>query len=749
MNRRFMTRRSMLLTGCVFALTLASPASRAATSCAIEVVATTPDGNPPPRGLGLRILDGDRVVTVQDLGEEPVVPVRDLPCRPLTVQVGPWLHTLVGPRVKGIHEAVAAPDGSAPARVAVALPFLGRVRFSARGENGGPLPHRFAWLRDGSDGHHFLLRAGPDGHGETLIPVGPRRLTMPGKRGAEVSVDGRRVTPPVVLDVGREGIAISVVGTSTRILRGRIADAEGRPVEGMSILARRVDATKGASSRVWTGITTSNEDGGFTLEIPRDAALAVQARDQQDGTMTFVPDEILVAPDETPEVEFLAVPDDASRLEGRVLAGGSERPVAGVTVSVLVSDSDGQLLRLVDTDSEDDGAFNLPCPPDRVLEVTARRSLHHAPARWSGTSEDCAEPLELILPQVSSLSGRVVDEDGEPVPHLRLHANELAGSARARATSDGEGRFTFHGLDLGAWRVGLRSRRASLPWRGAATRVLGWADGSSSPVTVELDGEREAGELQLALVPAARVCVEIDTAPTAPVATSASRTLDQLTSAPRTLDRLTIFRAGQPDPVARVEAAGVEPSPRLCSPPLLTGRHEILVGSHRSSFLPTWWRDAPARADALPVELVAGEQRNLAMTVVPAGHLIVSMNDVRRDDLGELVLRLRPAAAADEDPSVVIELPRSRWRLSSRHPDAFEDDAASGGITVELLAHAPAGTWALRACDVSDCSGRSWTSAAPVMLAAGSAETVELTPTTTAARPSNHLDQGGEPPPAR
>jgi hypothetical protein len=137
-------------------------------------------------------------------------------------------------------------------------------------------------------------------------------------------------------------------------------------------------------------------------------------------------------------------------------------PVAGARVRLLGSPTGEQALAGPSTrwTSDRDGRFTFHAPDDAVLEAEHRRGRGRA--RLDG---DAAITHELtirlggVVPPQLSISGRVIDGDGQPEPGVLVRARPTADRpadrdaerlrAMAFATTDADGRFTLAGVDDG------------------------------------------------------------------------------------------------------------------------------------------------------------------------------------------------------------------------------------------------------------------------------------------------------------
>ena len=151
--------------------------------------------------------------------------------------------------------------------------------------------------------------------------------------------------------------------------------------------------------------------------------------------------------------------------QGRVTDPGGEA-VAGARVAfeILRPPGDFEHREIQESFTGSDGSFALEGLPEGArldLEISHET---HQPRRLAGIRDDRPEPLEIVLEPGLSLAGEVVDEAEAPVAdvEVQLVRVEAAGLwdrpvARARATTDEEGRFRFSGLEPGETAVRARA----------------------------------------------------------------------------------------------------------------------------------------------------------------------------------------------------------------------------------------------------------------------------------------------------
>jgi protocatechuate 3,4-dioxygenase beta subunit len=212
-------------------------------------------------------------------------------------------------------------------------------------------------------------------------------------------------------------------------------------------------------------------------------------------------------------------------IRGRVVAADSNRPVSLATISA----SAPQLResRSISTNSE--GRYEIRNLPAGRYTLTVSRSgyltLQYGQRRVLelGTPLDIAngqviDDIDFILPRMSVITGRLTDEEGEPVAGARVFAAEavtVQGSIRlstfdGNAATDDSGAYRITGLSPGRYAVLADTMGASWTSRdGGVTRTQGYAatyfpgvtnPGAARVVAVGL-GE-EAGNIDFSVAPA-------------------------------------------------------------------------------------------------------------------------------------------------------------------------------------------------------------------------------------------------------
>lgn len=282
-------------------------------------------------------------------------------------------------------------------------------------------------------------------------------------------VEDRRAGETVNVDVRRSGFApgaapgvlapteepVRIVLKPSSAVEGRVVDEDGKPVPGSRVSLVPTEPT--AMSRGFmmfsanaTRSAVSADDGSFRLEDVPPGAVEVRAEaaGKQSGVLSNL--EVPSGQDlKGVEIELAA----AAVVEGRVLAGG--RPVPGAEVQIVQPDMGRGtrffMMPMATTDG--DGYYRLDgvAPGTRAVQVEHKsytKAVRELEVR-SGTNS-----LDVALEKGSEISGRVVGDDGRPVPSARVLLVE--GSRfwdLPSATSAADGSFTIEGVADGTYRV--------------------------------------------------------------------------------------------------------------------------------------------------------------------------------------------------------------------------------------------------------------------------------------------------------
>ncbi|MEM1178121.1 MAG: carboxypeptidase-like regulatory domain-containing protein, partial [Acidobacteriota bacterium] len=287
---------------------------------------------------------------------------------------------------------------------------------------------------------------------------------------------------------------------------GDIVDAAGQPITNAAAMlypSRRADRGRLLVDDVHVGV--SGGEGIFSMDhvLAGRYELGVSA----DG----------FAPLKVPDLEILdgdgALDLGTIDLEAESTLGGrvvdvDDRPLAGASISYLalayeVGPDDDQLSTMKTTGTDGDGRFMIrQLASDQLLDLKVRRTGYRE-RRLVGVEASGGEPLVVTLDPVAQIFGRVVDEEGSPVPSAHLVVDPLEdfdagvtaaiGGEPRTTTADGRGHFTLTAPEPGAYRI-RASADTYLPSRDHTFEVRD--DLSAEPLTLVVrEGARIAGRV--------------------------------------------------------------------------------------------------------------------------------------------------------------------------------------------------------------------------------------------------------------
>jgi protocatechuate 3,4-dioxygenase beta subunit len=288
-------------------------------------------------------------------------------------------------------------------------------------------------------------------------------------------------------------------------IHGEVHDARGEPVPFAWVSAEAKNtASRRGESRWLTAL--ADEIGRFSFEsVEEGVAIPIRARA---GTAATDEPLLFEAHPGLPAVVTIGAAARAA-LRGRVL---DERgaPVAGAEVEVwragrenYVGDEKRVGALPLRTDAE--GRFESARELDPAIACNVRvRAPGHEQVQgpWRKPAEDA--PLELTLPKLARIEGRVLDEYGKPVANAPLRVSDAP--AKVEARTDAEGRFVLENvfarpvfvlLELpgGAPRGTLVDARGGrLEWSLGAPEIAGSPAAGATAPAVSREREYEIAE---------------------------------------------------------------------------------------------------------------------------------------------------------------------------------------------------------------------------------------------------------------
>ncbi len=327
-----------------------------------------------------------------------------------------------------------------------------------------------AWTLFGPGGSY--LREDPDAHGTTGGDGLFRIADLAAGRHLDLTVHHPAHAPRKLLQLAMpepDAEPLEIVLAPARVLAGRVVDGRGAGVPGAQLYRSRMNLSVfGGRSGGHDRLGATDAEGRFRL-----AGLAPGYLDLQvvaEGYRTRDVEGLQVAADRDLEgVEVVLL--RGATLEGRVTTGDGE-PAAGLVVQVQ---GESRLFgrrrpgtpprpyrpsqRSAHTDAE--GRYRVDgLEPDRYTVQAKAEGRGEAQARLEiGELGEVGEThLDLVLKEGRgvTVAGRVVDEDGGPVPgaEVRLAAGDRRnGSMQLGGASLPDGSFRLTGVAAGTYRL--------------------------------------------------------------------------------------------------------------------------------------------------------------------------------------------------------------------------------------------------------------------------------------------------------
>ncbi|MBL4637669.1 MAG: carboxypeptidase regulatory-like domain-containing protein, partial [Kofleriaceae bacterium] len=323
-----------------------------------------------------------------------------------------------------------------------------------------------------------------------------------GRYSLSAVAPGVATDEPVKIDLGIADtiVGIEIVVTRAHSIFGQVVEAEdsSQGVEGVQLMALDMRTQKFVVS-----LQNSDKDGQFEIPGVLPGSYMVMAyHDELLGS--FMETHVTMV---DKDIDDLTI----SLKRGSVLRGRVEPPMVtevGLRVEEvgILNMKEAMMAESAKTHSDKDGIFEITQAPagDFILSAIAEdgRKAEIPVSVVSGVQEG----LVLTLVEGRTLSGRVVDQRGQPVLAVRVVLEKKDGKSRMMFSAgnrsksgyavNDKGEFRIRGLDEGVYTLEVRDSRGSLPWVGADDPnlpkeiTIGSRDISNRKLSVErADGE--------------------------------------------------------------------------------------------------------------------------------------------------------------------------------------------------------------------------------------------------------------------
>jgi hypothetical protein len=260
---------------------------------------------------------------------------------------------------------------------------------------------------------------------------------------------------PFLLGPGSRTYDIRVAKHS--VIRGHARRPDGSPATGAVVVPQVQGSTaSGFSARGELGSAEVLSDGSFEL-FTLHGNLVLHATSESAAGSVLVP---AVKPgEERDEVKILVVPN--GYVEGQVRGpGGAALGESRVLISMQIPGT-GEYDRIpVSTNSRGQFRYQVLRPGHIIVEATARGFAQSTPLSFALEAGESRKGIAIVLHEANlSLSGRVLDEEGEPLAYVEVAQGQEGSKERYKKTLTGsEGQFTLTELGPGPHR--LRARKS-------------------------------------------------------------------------------------------------------------------------------------------------------------------------------------------------------------------------------------------------------------------------------------------------
>ena len=281
-----------------------------------------------------------------------------------------------------------------------------------------------------------------------------------------LSVEGGEWRPllasvPIDLTEGESRSVFIPIGKFDRTIRGRVLDAEGTPVEGIQVFARRRAPDPTEANEILTGHTPAwgktDRYGEFAIEQlgHTEYLLSTRATSGQPAVHVILPvgtdtAELRLRALRTIEITGVVTDEEGHPLRGIKVSG------AGSLARRAVTETNGSYRLTLQLDESDAREGNEKCAVIArgagFLPVQAEVDI----ADRSPSATDATIPLDFILEAHCGdavLRGLVVDAEGEPISGEAIALSSAEWGLYFELVSDENGKFAQPDIPFGNYRV--------------------------------------------------------------------------------------------------------------------------------------------------------------------------------------------------------------------------------------------------------------------------------------------------------
>jgi len=271
----------------------------------------------------------------------------------------------------------------------------------------------------------------------------------------------------VEVDAGVKTTDVKLYLVRGGVITGKITDSvTGRPVPNITVTTMQIGKAMASGTR---SVATSGPDGTYSLRILPDNVSVVLWTRGQNGAVAS--QDVEVAEGETKSVDFkIKTPIPLAAVHGIVI-GSNGKPVASATVTVQNPNAFPQTYT-----TNALGRFTVDAPG--LVTGASLQAQAHTVSGDLGTANvytykgENQVSLHITAGALCTFKGRVVDQDGKPVPNAAVVLAQFSGNFHnivGQTQCDSHGQYAFP-ANLGSFTYSIQANQ------------LGYATGDSAKI---------------------------------------------------------------------------------------------------------------------------------------------------------------------------------------------------------------------------------------------------------------------------